>query len=332
VAPVGDFWFKRKAIVALFPYAVRQDRGGDRRVVDAFLGIAKAPGIGTFMAKEITTLLEEASPDSPNQVVTLLSRYADWEFPFGGDTVTWWAAAVVAVPYTEEVGQSVVDTLLQIASVNELRPYIPVDIWSWLKKRPSLPPVCRGRSVGTTDQVVRAVRELGDLEILESYLLLVWSEWDIICWGGVAEMHTLIREDLGGIGMGRHREVLIKRLDHILGELGRGRWYLNQHNPEVNVHHIPTTREQYGELKGSLLEVDRKALEVLTRTPFKLITLFNLLTCADVHRITLDIHLCTPSPMSVVVCPRHSLLDPPTPCFTYTWVPLSPLRLVDLHR
>jgi hypothetical protein len=96
----------------------------------------------------------------------------------GRDTVTRWGAAALAVPYTEEVGQSVVDALLQIASVDLLRPYIPIELWAWLKKGPTLPPACQGRSFGTAPEVVRLICQLGDTETLKAYFLLVWSEWD----------------------------------------------------------------------------------------------------------------------------------------------------------
>jgi len=309
MARVGDLdqiWSKRKAIVALFPYVAWRDRGGDHRVVDAFLGIAKAPKIGTLLTEPITTLFEEAGRDSPNQVVTLLAPYADWDSLFGIDTVTWWAAAVMAVPYTEEVGQTVVDTLLQIASKAI---YIPTDVWAWLNKQPSLPPICTGRSLGTNSgYVVRRVQALGDIQILKSYFLLVWSEWDAIhsdtC---LVEMCTTIRRDLGGIGV--NREVLIKRLDHVLGELDRGLEHLKQCNPSLDERHISAAREQYKTLKDILLEADREGLELLTRTSFRLIT-FNPLTRPQNHTR----HSFAPFPSHVRSCVRNTRPSSPQLC------------------
>jgi len=271
---------KRKAIVAVFPYAAWRERGGDRRMVDAFSGIFRVPDVVPFMARPITMLLRDVCPDYPNLVVTLVSPHISWGTPgFNGNTVAWWATAALEIPYTEEVGQSVVDTLLQIASVDGLQPYIPVDIWAWLKNRPYLPPICDGRSVGTRDRVVRRAREIGDVEILESYFLLVWSEWNVLDQDGFAEMRASIREDFAGIGMGHHREVLLERLDHVLGQL---RWAiserLNQQNPSLAENHIPVARGQYGKLKQVLVEADREALEILTRTSFALINSFNSFT------------------------------------------------------
>ena len=159
-----------------------------------------------------------------------------------------------------------VDTLLQIAQVSHLRPHIPVDIWTWLKKRPSLPPVCWGRGWGTEFDIVHQIRGLGDIEILKSYFLLVWSEWDWLYDSGIDEMKIAIGEDFGGIGMWCHREDLIERLDYVLGRLERGWEFLHQRNPSVNGYHIERGKACYGELKEILLEVDGKATETLTRT------------------------------------------------------------------
>ena len=170
-----------------------------------------------------------------------------------------WAAAASAAPYTEEIGQSVVDTLLHIASVDFLRPHIPVDIWTLLKKQPPLPPECLGRSRGSSRDVVLQIRALGDIEILKSYLLLILSEWDHIddqLLGGLTEMKVSIREDFGGIKMQRHRRDLIKRLDHVLGQLDRGLDHLQQHKPSLDTHHISRAKKQYRELKGVLVEIE----------------------------------------------------------------------------
>jgi len=272
---------RRKDIHALFPYAVCQER--DRRMVDAFLNIVRVPQVRRFMAERIVTLLYNAGPDFPDRVVTLVSPYARWGQWEGGGVTQWtaaatrWVAAALAVSYTDEIGQSVVDTLLQIASVDYLQPHIPDDIWAWLKKRPSLPPICDGRLVGTARHVVHRVRELGDVELLVSYFLLAWSEWNAIHRDGVAGTSHPIGEDLGGIWMGCHREVLIERLDNVLGQLDKGPEHLKQQNPLLDEDHILGAREQYEYLRGILLEVDREALGILTRMSFRLTNSFNSL-------------------------------------------------------
>ncbi|KAF9647586.1 hypothetical protein BDM02DRAFT_3116806 [Thelephora ganbajun] len=119
-----------------------------------------------------------------------------------------------------------------------------------------------------TEDVVRRVRALGDIEILKSYFLLVWSEWDIPHRNhiGYGEMERSIREDFGGIGMDPHRKDLIKRLDYILERMDRGPGYLKQHKGWFNKNMFQHTKKRYRDLKEVLLEVDRKAMEILIKS------------------------------------------------------------------
>ena len=255
---------KRKAISSLIPYLLRQDQVRQQEILGALSHVAVTSNFEQSMWRHIqpyiTTLSNDPSPHFLNQIIALGSSYVSWHHGQHNETmVIRWAAAASTVPYTEVVGQSVVDALLQIASVDSLRPHIPVGVWAWLKKRPSLPPVCYGRSRGTTINVVRHVRALGDIEVLKSYLLLVWSEWDPISSrsGGLAEMEVAIREDFGGIGMGCHREDLIKHLDHVLGQLDQRLEYLKEHRAGLHERNVQWTKEKYWKLKGVLLDVDR---------------------------------------------------------------------------
>ena len=245
---------------------------------DAYFDILGRRRVRELVTNRIARLLNEASPDSPNWVVTLILPYAEWGWRAQPDGVTGWARATSKVPYREDFGQGVVDTLLQIAFDDFLAPHIPVNIWGWLKKCPSLPPRCRGRLEGSRGRVVRRVRELGDPELLVSYFLLFWSGRDQIDWDGRSEMCASIGEDLGGIGTGRHREVLTKCLDHILGEWDRE---LENHSQQPHYNgELPFwgEKEQYEKFKGLLLEADREASKLLTRTPLRLINSFDLLT------------------------------------------------------
>jgi hypothetical protein len=297
-----QIWSKRKAAAAFFPYAVWRERDGEHGMVDAFLGAARAATPNEYRWNAVvpffTTLFDGACPNSLNRVITLASPHIlPSTLDFNENMVTRWAAAVLAVPYTEEVCQSVVDTLLSIASNDSLQQYIPVETWSWLNKRPDLPPECRRRVQGAREHVVRQVRALGDIEIFKSYLLLVWSEWGCIdSPGGFTQMQISIREDLCRAETACHREDLIKRLDHVLEQLDRGLGYLQQHRPSIDEREVQLAKNQYGELKDVLLEVDREAKRTLTCTPSRLIILFDLLIPADVHRIPLNICLCAPSP------------------------------------
>ena len=249
---------------------------------NAFLYTARA-SVGMsypwhHIAQHAGRLLYEASP----RAIVLASPHIPWYY-LTGDSVQQWAAAASKVPYTEEVGQNVVDTLLQIASESKLLPHISVDIWLWLTKRPSLPPLCQGRYGGTHPDIVKAVRALKDLEILKSYLLLVWSEWDgrpsIGVWErGYRDICASTREDFGGVRNGHHRADLIQRLDCVLGQLDLGLEHLKQHNPHTDEYDMQKMRRQYGELKEILLEADMKAIG---RAP---------------HLPIMPLHMLTPAP------------------------------------
>ena len=266
---------KRMAICALLPYAIFLEQGGQQETVNAITHAARASASHWFMDPTrlyVTTLYQRPNPPRLNRLITLISPHVDWRFTaHGQNEVVKWAAAASVVPCTEEVSQSVVDTLLQIASIDHLRPHIPIETWVWIKKRPSLPPVCSGRYLGTALDVVRCVRGLGDLEILKSYLLLVWSEWDSLWDGeGLKEMETSVREEFGGIGAWSHREDLTDRLEHVLRQLGQGSDYLTQHNPWLGNIYAEQAKEQYRKLEGVLVDMNRETMDTLNRAPLKL--------------------------------------------------------------
>jgi len=158
-----------------------------------------------------------------------------------------WMAAASALPYTNDVGQSVVDTLLQMAFESDLQPYIPALAWDWLKKRPVFDSWCQGHSLGATGGVAQRVRKLGDVELITSYLWIVWSEWSQITGSELQVVLCLIREELGGIGAAGYRSDLIQRLDDILPQL----------QPES------TRKQQYEEFRMVLLEMDKEVMKTL---------------------------------------------------------------------
>jgi hypothetical protein len=200
-----------------------------------------------------------------NQAIILVSPHLLWDDKrYGATAVTRWAAAASAVPLTKEVCQNVIGALLQIAYTHSLRPHIPVDIWAWLKNPPSPPPTLRGRSKGTTSAIVRHVRGLGDVEILKSYFLVVWSEWNFVF--GHEEMEISIREDFRGIETSHHRDDLTKRLDYILRELDRGLENHKQHYQRIGVEDTQLAKTQYRRLREVLLEVDKETMEMMTRS------------------------------------------------------------------
>lgn len=260
---------KRKAISALFPYAISQGQGGHQGMADEILRATAIPIPRKFMWHRMEALLfAESSPPSLNRATTLVSPYLPWSDAFYDQhAVQRWATAALAVEYTEEVVHSVVDVLLQIASDGSLRPHIPDDAWVLLKRQASLPPVCRGRSLGTGLDVFHYIRGLGDSDILKSYYLLVWSEWDFLSDFVIDEMEMSIKEDFCGIEMWGHRNDLIERLVYVLAQLeDRESGHPDQDKPGVDGNAIEQAKDQYKKLRDVLMEVDAEAMETLTRT------------------------------------------------------------------
>ena len=255
---------RHKAITALLPYAVREERDGRPEMFDAFLHAARAARLRNFVWKRVkeivATLISEASP----RAIVLASPYFNvYQLTAGSkvDFIREWAQSTSVVPHTEEVGQSVVDVLLQLGSNGALTPYIPSGVWSWLKERPYLSPICWGCYFGTRDHVVKTVRALNDVEVLKSYFLLLWSEWGPLQdTSGFSKMCTSLREDFCGAEMSHHRTELLRRLDHILGQLGLGLERLKQENPHLDREDLRRMKRRYRKLKEVLLEVGRRTL------------------------------------------------------------------------
>ena len=246
-----------------------------------------------------TTLLNKDSLISQKQAAILASPHLLW---WGGSAsgkqmIQLWAAAASAIPYSGEVGTSVVNTLLRIASNDTLGPHIPARMWLWLNRQPSLPPICAGRYFGSVWGVVKAVRALANLKILKSYLLLIWSEWDYLYSDGHGEMCTLIREDFGGVWKGQQRKDLLEHLDHILGQLDLGLDHLQQHKPSLKKGSIKRMKKQYGKLKEVVVEEDKKVAIALACKCSRLTILLSPLTPTYTNRETLNIHVCHPIPI-----------------------------------
>ena len=258
-----------KAVSALIPFVARPELHGRYVTLDTILYVFRTSE-GFIWNSVVPTLFNEMGA----LTIILVSPHVDWNstsLPDREILVTQWVAAASVVPYTEEVGQCVVDVLLQAAPWPFLLPHLPTGIWRWLEKLPSLPPKCYGRTMGGEDCVLRHVRSLGDINILKSYLLLTWSEWDRLWPGGYSESPGLLRKDFGGVEMRGHRKDLIRHLDHVLAQLDRGLGYLRQQKPRLFFDHVEEAKEEYRKTREVFLEVDREA-EAQTRTPAGMIT------------------------------------------------------------
>ena len=257
---------KRKAISTLFPYAICLKRDGEHGMADAICRVAETSNswrtIWHRVGRYIGNLFDEPRSPSLNWVVALASPQVPWDGKLHNkDTIARWAAAVSAIPYTEEVGQCVVDALLRIAHIDSLRSGIPTDAWIWLKKLQCFSPPSEGYPEGSERDVVRHVRGLGDIEILKSYFFLIWSQLGALDDSCFKEMQASIREDFSGIRSWGQRRDLIEQLNQQLEDIGEF-WFAPGYRSGAG----SAQREagQYRELKKALSEVDTEAMSLLT--------------------------------------------------------------------
>ena len=146
-----------------------------------------------------------------------------------------------------------VTALLNIVSSDRLSPHTPMVAWDWLNRRPVLPPECVALLPKTEVSVVRTIQQLGGVELIVSYLDIVWSEKRGFWYNDIPVMRRLIREELGGIGAAGHRTDLIWRLDCVLLQLDQGQG-------------VQWAKWGYEELRRELLKVDGEATKILAGT------------------------------------------------------------------
>jgi len=261
---------RHKAITAFFPYVVLQEQSEQHEVLGTFLDTARALQQSRFtlwhwIEPFIASILDIARPVSQRQAAILVSPHLPWATINSNHLIQLWVTAALAVPYTNDIGQGIADTLLQVASDHSLQQYIPFGIWSLLNKCPVLPPTCAGRSQGSMQGVLQAVQGLEDIDIFKSYLCLIWSEWDYLFSYAGGEMCTSIRTYFSGIGMEYPRKDLLQQLDHVLGQLDLGLGHLKQHKSSLDEFDIWLMNEQYRGLKETLLNIDKETVNTLTR-------------------------------------------------------------------
>jgi len=319
---------KSKVIHPLFWYAVQQERRGDTGLFDAILNLIRREFDGSHSHELLWPLSASkmCTYGSP-RAVAFAGPYIYWSQRQSADAqslISKWAAGISVAPHTEEVAGIVVDTLLQIVAIPHLRPFIPADTWSWLNDRPPLPPSCKGLESGCNRDIVRTVRALGDIGILTSYLITMWSEWNLLHISEFVEMRVSVREDFKGIGMGYHRAELIQRLDSIsINQRSRrpsatpsvtsahsfrgttiyGGWAAGLYPESESQHREPESQHrelesQHQEFKRILQEMDQEATEILNRMPSSSIFL-SMLTLMGLHRTPPHLHVCPTSPVSV---------------------------------
>ena len=253
-------------------------------ILDVFLHAAKSSQQGAFLWHYIkpfkNTLFSDVSDVSLKRTAILALSYTSWDTGDSRDLVRAWVETVSAIPKEEEVAPSVVDALLQMAYFDLLLPGNHGDVWSWLTLRPSLPPICRGRYLGSDPKVMRQVRGLKDIEILKSYFLVVWSEWDTLYDSGFHMMCKCIREEFSGVEANSHRAELMQRLDEVIGEVDKGLEYLQRDRPDFWAGDLRQRKGQYEKLRKILKEIP-EAPEIPNCMSPRSIKLFDLLTVVE---------------------------------------------------
>ena len=115
--------------------------------------------------------------------------------------------------------------------------------------------------------VIHHVRGLGDIEILTSFLLLLWSEWVYHDNSGIQPTQVTIREDFDGTGLERNRKELMERLDHILEELNQETEHFRKYRREVVGTHVFYAKIEYKALRETLLELEKEVTSTLPVRP-----------------------------------------------------------------
>jgi hypothetical protein len=213
----------------------------------------------------IPRLLAGGSPITLKRAAILALPHLELAWLDSTDICTFievWTCAADALEDMEGVCEAVVDVLLQMAFFHSVRAHITPKLWSWLNKRPCLPPRCRGRllcSIGSN--VLPAVRSRKDAKLLTSYLITMWSEWDCAGEWAFEGMREALWEEYCRDGVGASaggmedcRKDLIARLNFVLGELGRGLEYLRMRHPDMRPDEFGVIKERYRELKRILVQ------------------------------------------------------------------------------
>lgn len=213
---------KCEAICTIIPYAMFLAEDNQPELANAVMNIVQASKNYYFMSSissYITTLFGKPMNPFRDWLITLISPHISWkDGVHGAKMVRQWFKAVLRVPDTVEVVWSVIATLMEITSIDSLRQCIPVEIWGWMKKWKSLPPVYWGQFCRATPDVLQYVQELGDFEIVMSYLL-VWSVWYSFHVDDLNEVEILIRREFDKIGMQEHQKDFFNWLDYVLNKM-----------------------------------------------------------------------------------------------------------------
>ena len=226
-------------------------------------------------------------------------RHNYWLLGYGNNinvVMQLWIETASALPYTDGVGESVVNALLRMASSAKLRSHIPAAAWEWLNKRPVLHPSVVMSGSGVSLDVFEQVQELGDVELTTSYLFIVWPEW---CWVNLEirlAMFNFIRTELCGVERVGHCTDLIQRLDDILSRL-----------EPASQESVQNRIQEFKGFRRALIEVKGATVKTLTSSLPRITSWFYLLTYPRLRRISLHFYVCA-SP-SLLIAARWPTLS-----------------------
>jgi hypothetical protein len=227
-----------EATSTLLVYATRREQDGDPRLLTAFLGAAKyspqSSGWAHDIGAVVSELLEEESSNLQKRAAVLAAPLMPESWKRRGDKgefINGWLSAVDRVKEMDGVTEGVIRISFDMALDSEWRPHMTPEVWALLKRRDQTWPLCwRGHpSVADTSSIeaILAVRSLGDIETLTSFLILVWSGLDAVPSGLIDQMCAALWEEYG-IGKDAYREELLRCLDRILEHLNRTQLGLTQ--------------------------------------------------------------------------------------------------------
>ena len=267
---------KFKAVIAFLPYAVRQEDNGIGKPLNIPLHTARFSQPHPIIFFKLAAVV---LPVSFHYVTLHAFRYKYSLLRHAIDIpamMQLWMGVVSALPYSDDIVRAVADAVLGMASIKELSPHIPLHSWGWLNKRPVLPRGSPGLLHGNSRTVIRVVRELRDVNLTVSYLLIVWSEWGHLQPDVFLAMRRLIREELSGIGLAGYRVDLIERLKYVVFRISQG-WNIHPIDNDSS-DNLAERMMQYEELKRDLLAVDKNAAKILTilTSMSSVVTLFSV--------------------------------------------------------
>ena len=302
-----------KVITTLFVYATRREQDGDPRLLTAFLKAAKdfpqsSDWIRYPIGMAVSDLLEGESSNLQKRAAVLAASLMpqSWKpIEDRGGFINAWLSAVDRVKEMGGVTEGAIRMSFDMAWDDEWRSHMTPEVWALLKRRHQAWPLYwKGRPlIAENTEVISAVRSLGDVETLTSFLILAWSGLDVVPDGLIDQMCAVFWEEYG-VGKDAHREELLRCLDHALEHLNRMQrglapvdqfWYPDLARSDLEDFTYDRRLAAYVKLRKELLNVERAAVVARASRWFRT-------SCSCLYRPELYRPLHRPWP-TLYVCP-----------------------------